>query len=50
MERDAAQAYRAIHDEQGRHAQESVPGRDSVLKNTARINLHHPLPALRSAR
>ncbi|MFJ1214609.1 hypothetical protein [Burkholderia pyrrocinia] len=50
MERDAAQAYRAIHDEQGRHAQESVPGRDSVLKNTARITRHHPLSERRSAR
>ncbi|WP_321790782.1 hypothetical protein [Burkholderia pyrrocinia] len=50
MERDAAQAYRALHDEQGRHALESVPGRDPVLKNTARITRHHPLPDLRSAR
>ncbi|WP_158061939.1 hypothetical protein [Burkholderia catarinensis] len=50
MERDAAQALRAIHHEQERHAHESVPGRDAALKYTAPIIRHRPLPGLRSAR
>nr|WP_249744718.1 hypothetical protein [Burkholderia pyrrocinia] len=32
MERDAAQAFRAIHDEPRWHARKNMPGRDSALK------------------
>ncbi|MCA8298101.1 hypothetical protein LGN19_30355 [Burkholderia sp. AU30198] len=50
MERDVAQVFRAIHLEQGRHAQESVPGRDAARKHATPGARRHPLRGLRSAR
>lgn len=50
MERDAAHAFRSIHDEQGRYALESVPGRYSAPKDTPCITRRHPRPDRRSTR